>query len=60
MKRILQTSPESIETHALANTEWDFQINLFSSKKILSVECSSHKLEEYILTEYLRNYRLSG
>jgi len=45
IKKLILSNPDLCESYALANTEMDFKINLFSSKKILSAHSSSHKLD---------------
>lgn len=47
-KKLILTSPETVESFALTNTEWDFRINLNSTKKIVSAGSSSHLLEYHI------------
>jgi hypothetical protein len=42
----------------MTNTEWDFKINLFSTKKLLKAGSSSHKLSESVFTESFRSYAL--
>lgn len=41
-KKLVLTDPDISKTFVLANTEMDFKINLFSSKKIVSAQSSSH------------------
>jgi hypothetical protein len=36
LKKLLLDQPDLCESYALSNTEMDFKINLFSSKKILN------------------------
>lgn len=57
-KKLLLSSPQEFTSHTLANTEWDFKINLFSTKKLLKAASSSHKLSETIFTESFRSYAL--
>lgn len=57
-KKLLLSSPETVEGFALANTEWDFRINLSSTKKILGAGSSSHLLEEHVFSDYSRSYSL--
>jgi hypothetical protein len=57
-KNLLLKEPNTSETFTFANTEWDFKINLFSTKKILNAGSSSHLLDESIFTEYFRSYSL--
>ena len=49
-KRLLAQKPNEATGYTLANTEWDFKINLFSTKKILKAQSSSHKVAETIFT----------
>ena len=58
-KNIILTKPSYSTSYVLANTEWDFKINLFSSKKLLNVSSSSHKLHESIFTPFFRSYSLN-
>ena len=58
-KKLLLSKQEEVTTHALANTEWDFKINLFSTKKLLKAGSSSHKLSETVFTESFRSYSLN-
>lgn len=46
-------------TSFLGNTEWDFKINLFSSKKIVKASSGSHKLTESIFSNKFRSYSLN-
>jgi len=57
-KKLLSSKPDEFTSHTLANTEWDFKINLFSTKKLLKAGSSSHKLTENIFTESFRSYAL--
>lgn len=57
-KQLLKSKPEESTTFVPANTEWDFKINLFSTKKILKAGSSSHKLSENVFTESFRSYNL--
>ena len=57
-KKLLQSKPEESTSYTLANTEWDFKINLFSTKKLLKAGSSSHKLSESVFTESFRSYSL--
>ena len=58
-KQLMLSSPESVESFALANTEWDFRINLNSTKEILGASSSSHLLEEHVFSEFCRSYSLN-
>lgn len=57
-KKFLLSNPQESTSYTLANTEWDFKINLFSTKKIIKASSSSHKLSENIFTESFRSYSL--
>ena len=57
-KGLLKSKPEETTTFTPANTEWDFKINLFSTKKIIKASSSSHKLSENIFTDSFRSYTL--
>jgi von Willebrand factor A domain-containing protein 5 len=59
-KKLLLSKPDLCESYVQANTEMDFKINLFSSKKILSAHSSSHKLDENIFTDLFRSYSHQG
>jgi hypothetical protein len=41
-KKLALTNPDISESFVLANSDMDFKINLFSSKKILNAQSSSH------------------
>jgi hypothetical protein len=41
-KKLMNSNPEISTTYANLNCEWDFCINLFSSKKIVSAQSLSH------------------
>lgn len=49
-KKMLLQNPNEATSYTIANTEWDFKINLFSTKKIIKAKSSSHKLSETIFT----------
>ena len=58
-KKFINLNPNESQGLNLINTEWDFRINLFSSKKIIAAKSSSHKTSETIFTDYFRSYSLS-
>jgi hypothetical protein len=58
-KQFLSLNPKESKSLSLMNSEWDFKINLFSSKKIVTANSGSHKTNETIFTEYFRSYSLS-
>jgi hypothetical protein len=58
-KNFINLNPNESKGLNLINSEWDFRINLFSSKKIVAATSSSHKTNETIFTEYFRSYSLS-
>lgn len=60
IKKLLLTQPDLCESYVLANTEMDFKINLFSSKKIVSATSHSHELDETVFTDFFRTYSLKG
>ena len=43
-KKLLLQNPKESTSYTIANTEWDFKINLFSTKKLIGAKSSSHKL----------------
>ena len=57
-KKLLLSDPKLSTTYVQTNTEWDFKINLFSSKKIISAGSGSHLLDENIFTDSFRSYSL--
>jgi hypothetical protein len=58
-KQLCLSNPDEVSGYNLANTEWDFRINLFSTKKIVQAACPSHKVNETLFTESFRSYSLS-
>jgi hypothetical protein len=60
LKKLLLAQPSLCKSYVLANTDMDFKINLFSSKKILNAHSSSHKLDETVFTDLFRSYSLQG
>ncbi len=44
-KKLLLSDPNLSTAYVQTNTEWDFKINVFSSKKIITAGSSSHLLE---------------
>lgn len=58
-KKLLKSKPEETTTFVPTNTEWDFKINLFSTKKILKAGSCSHKLAENVFSESFRSYNLN-
>ena len=44
-KKLLLSDPNLSTAYVQTNTEWDFKINLFSSKAIINAGSSSHLLD---------------
>ena len=55
----MKSKPGEATSKTSVNTEWDFKINLFSTKKVLKAGSSSHKLSEKVFTESFRSYSLN-
>lgn len=58
-KKLLTSKPETVVTYVQANVEWDFKINLHSTKNILKASSSSHQVLEKILSDFEREYDLA-